>query len=349
MHEPTLTKSPAGDTPRGLVLMLHGGADRGTAPVDDRSLSWRRARWMMHEIQGRLHNEGLDVWLLRYRLKGWNLGHSELPSPVPDARWALDEVRRAHGSLPVVLLGHSMGGRTAVAVADDPSVTGVVALAPWLPKNEPIRPLAGKHLLAAHGTHDRITRFKDTRYYVLRARRRRCLGVPDRDAWPGPLHAARPPPVERLRDQQCRSFAANLDETQFVSSGGRMVPRTAAAESTRPRVEGEREAEILDAAVEILIEHGYDRLTMDAVALRAKASKATLYRRWTSKQTLVVDAVIRSKKSVDPAEVDTGSLRGDLIGTFCGHGGITERDSTLLLAAVITALHTDAEFAARVP
>jgi AcrR family transcriptional regulator len=121
--------------------------------------------------------------------------------------------------------------------------------------------------------------------------------------------------------------------------------RSATAESTRPRVEGEREAEILDAAVEILLEHGYDRLTMDAVALRAKASKATLYRRWTSKQSLVVDAVIRSKRAADPQEVDTGSLRGDLVATFCGHGGLTERDSTLLLAAVLTALHTDDAFA----
>jgi AcrR family transcriptional regulator len=123
-----------------------------------------------------------------------------------------------------------------------------------------------------------------------------------------------------------------------------MVPRST-AEAVRPRVEGEREAEILDAAVEILIEHGYDRLTMDAVAVRAKASKATLYRRWTSKQSLVVDAVIRSKKAADPQDHDTGSLRGDLIATFCGHGGLTERDSTLLLAAVITALHTDDDFA----
>jgi AcrR family transcriptional regulator len=124
-----------------------------------------------------------------------------------------------------------------------------------------------------------------------------------------------------------------------------MVPRAATAESVRPRVEGEREAEILDAAVEILIAHGYDRLTMDAVAVRAKASKATLYRRWSSKQSLVVDAVIRSKKCADPQDVDTGSLRGDLVATFCGHGGITEGETTLLLAAVVTALHTDQEFA----
>lgn len=124
-----------------------------------------------------------------------------------------------------------------------------------------------------------------------------------------------------------------------------MTSRATATESVRPRVEGEREAEILEAAVDLLLEHGYDRLTMDAVALRAKASKATLYRRWSSKAALVVDAVHRSKKAADPQDADTGSLRGDLIATFCGPTGMTESDSTSLLAAVITALHTDDEFA----
>ena len=170
MHQPSLTSLPLpgsngspGESLRGIVLMLHGGADRGSNPVDDRSLSWRRSRWMMSEISGRLHAGGMEPWLLRYSMKGWN------GTPVRDARWALDEIRRQHGDLPVVLLGHSMGGRTAVAVADDPSVMGVVALAPWLPRGEPVRALAGKHFTAAHGPKDRITRFKDTRYYVERA------------------------------------------------------------------------------------------------------------------------------------------------------------------------------------
>src|SRR3954470_6760096 len=59
----------------------------------------------------------------------------------------------------------------------------------------------------------------------------------------------------------------------------------------RPRVEGGREEEILDATVTVLAELGYDRLTMDAVATAAKASKATLYRRWSTKAELVVDAI----------------------------------------------------------
>ena len=60
----------------------------------------------------------------------------------------------------------------------------------------------------------------------------------------------------------------------------------------RPRVEGDREQEILDATLEVLGDVGYDRLTMDAVATRAKASKATLYRRWNGKVSLVIDALL---------------------------------------------------------
>ena len=67
----------------------------------------------------------------------------------------------------------------------------------------------------------------------------------------------------------------------------------------RPRVEGEREAQILDAAVVLLGQVGYDRLTMDAVAAQAKASKATLYRRWSTKAALVVDAILRGEITAD--------------------------------------------------
>ena len=69
------------------------------------------------------------------------------------------------------------------------------------------------------------------------------------------------------------------------------------AAQPRPRVEGDREDEILDATLDLLLEVGYDRLTMDAVARRARASKATLYRRWDGKPSLVVDAMVRAKQA----------------------------------------------------
>ena len=118
-----------------------------------------------------------------------------------------------------------------------------------------------------------------------------------------------------------------------------------AASKLRPRVEGEREDEILDACVDLLLEVGYDRLTLDAVAKKARASKATLYRRWESKGSLVVDALVRAKSAPEIGDHDTGSLRGDLLSTFCGNQGINE-SATQVMGAVITALATDPEFAA---
>ncbi|MFN8194614.1 MAG: TetR/AcrR family transcriptional regulator C-terminal ligand-binding domain-containing protein [Nocardioidaceae bacterium] len=111
----------------------------------------------------------------------------------------------------------------------------------------------------------------------------------------------------------------------------------------RPRVEGERELEILQSALDVLAEVGYDRLTMDAVAAKAKASKATLYRRWSGKADLVVDALVSTKPALEPP--DTGSLRGDLLASYCGRGGLDE-DTAATFASVITALGRDEEFAA---
>lgn len=123
-----------------------------------------------------------------------------------------------------------------------------------------------------------------------------------------------------------------------------MVPRHPCdGTPIRPRVEGDRELEILDATLEVLAEVGYDLLTMDAVATRAKASKATLYRRWNSKPELVVAAITcRKGESVVP---DTGSLRGDLLAAYCGSGGLDDRIFQSVLAAVFTAMVRDPDFA----
>ena len=82
-----------------------------------------------------------------------------------------------------------------------------------------------------------------------------------------------------------------------------------------------RECELLAVTLELLQEHGYDRLTLDAVATTAHASKATLYRRWPTKAELVMAAFVEGTRqvAVDP---DTGTLRGDLLRlaeSICAH------------------------------
>jgi AcrR family transcriptional regulator len=79
-----------------------------------------------------------------------------------------------------------------------------------------------------------------------------------------------------------------------------------------------RDAKILEATLEVLAEVGAAGLTMDAVAARAGAGKATIYRRWTSKADLAIDAIAHMKRNqVDIKHLpDTGTLRGDLLGLF---------------------------------
>ena len=73
-----------------------------------------------------------------------------------------------------------------------------------------------------------------------------------------------------------------------------------------------RETELLEVTLQLLQEHGYDRLTLDAVAARARASKATVYRRWPSKAELVLAAFIEGCRQV-AVHPETGTLRGDLL------------------------------------
>ena len=90
-------------------------------------------------------------------------------SPVQDARWALSQISREHPGVPVYLLGHSMGGLTALCVADDPQVEAVVALAPWLERSTPVEPVAGRRVLIVHGNEDRWTSPKNSLAFARRA------------------------------------------------------------------------------------------------------------------------------------------------------------------------------------
>ncbi|MFC3983503.1 TetR/AcrR family transcriptional regulator [Streptosporangium jomthongense] len=106
-----------------------------------------------------------------------------------------------------------------------------------------------------------------------------------------------------------------------------------------------REQAILTATIELLGEIGYQALTMDAVAQRARASKQTIYRRWRGKPELV-KAALDARDAVQVAEIpSTGTLRGDLLSaldTLCAQAD--DRYLTMM-TGLVHAMRTDAELA----
>jgi AcrR family transcriptional regulator len=103
-----------------------------------------------------------------------------------------------------------------------------------------------------------------------------------------------------------------------------------------------RERAILDAALELLRQVGYDRLSMDAVAERAHAGKATIYRHWSGKAELMADAVRRRKCDRLGISPDTGSLRSDLLATLAQLSASMTTDDAAIITGVISAMRTDA-------
>jgi AcrR family transcriptional regulator len=87
------------------------------------------------------------------------------------------------------------------------------------------------------------------------------------------------------------------------------MPARSSEGDFKSRLKRERLDEILATARSLLVERGYDSFTLDELAVRARCSKATLYRRWSNKSDLIVEVI--GSQIVD-AEPDTGSLRGDL-------------------------------------
>lgn len=146
-----ISKGGATTGVRGVVLVLHGGQEASKEPAT----VLYPAYWRMIPFTRNLRRvPHLAVWQLCNTYRGWNAPELD---PVADARRALEEIRRTHPDVPVALVGHSMGGRVALRVADDPRVVGVCALAPWTPEGEPVAQLAGRTVLIAHGDRDQTT------------------------------------------------------------------------------------------------------------------------------------------------------------------------------------------------
>lgn len=113
----------------------------------------------------------------------------------------------------------------------------------------------------------------------------------------------------------------------------------------RPRSEPARQA-IVAAATDLMLARGVSAVSVDAIAVQAGVSKATIYRWWPTKETLALDALYEQLAEPFPDPPDTGTLRGDLAALL---GGWTDRARRRpygrVIGALLTEAATDAAFA----
>jgi dienelactone hydrolase len=151
-----------------IVLVLHGGRSNSHGRAHRLRLTYRRMLPFARRLANAGAGRGLSVWMVGYRFRGWNGPDMDAKQ---DALWALDEAARRHPGTPVVLVGHSMGGRAALHAGGHPSVEAVCALAPWLDGADPVEQLAGRTVLIAHGDQERMTDPGQSYAFAMRAKR----------------------------------------------------------------------------------------------------------------------------------------------------------------------------------
>jgi pimeloyl-ACP methyl ester carboxylesterase len=207
VSEPYLELPDRTTAPRAAVLVLHGGKAKSSAPVEAGQLAVRRMQPFVRDLAAL--GDDLAVARLRYRVRGWNATGDDA---LADVAFALAAIDARYGGVPTVLVGHSMGGRSALRSAGHPTVRGVVALAPWLPGIEPVAQLAGRDVVVLHGTRDRTTSPRASARFVERAlpvaRRAECLWVP----WSGHGMLLRASTWQRLT---AAFVAAIVDDAPF--------------------------------------------------------------------------------------------------------------------------------------
>lgn len=153
--KPKLITTVVPDRPEAAVLVLHGGGSRrGNMMVSPAQLSVIR----MIPIARRVATVGrhrLAVFRLLNSRRGWDTTHT----PVDDVAWALELLSERVGhSLPIGLIGHSLGGRAALLAGGKDGVRSVVALAPFVYPEDAAADLSGRQVLVVDGSEDRIAR-----------------------------------------------------------------------------------------------------------------------------------------------------------------------------------------------
>lgn len=147
-----------------LILVAHGGKEESDKRVG--SVRPGLIRVLRFAEVGHKTAPEAAVGLLRYRLSGWN---GERADPAIDlvevVRSSRDQFRR------ILLIGHSMGARAVLRGAQELGVVGVLALSPWVPRDEPaLSPSAAPTVLVT-GSKDSKTPRLEARRYVERSRR----------------------------------------------------------------------------------------------------------------------------------------------------------------------------------
>lgn len=167
MTAPRVEVHPASGSPRGITLFCHGGTADSQTPPREQALSLVRMRAIERFVRQAAGERGITTQLLRYRVAGWN---GTAADAFVDVRWAIERIREEHGPvLPIVLVGHSMGGRAVLRAGGDEQVAAVCALAPWTPPEEPVHHLRDRTVTILHGRGDRWVPARLSADYAVRA------------------------------------------------------------------------------------------------------------------------------------------------------------------------------------
>lgn len=166
MSEPRLDAHPADGRTAAVALFCHGGTVASVQPPRERALSLIRMRAVEQFVSIAASGRGLTTYLLRYRVAGWN---GTAADAYADVRWGLERIRAEHGDVPIVLVGHSMGGRAALRAGGEPQVGTVCALAPWTPPGEPVTHLRDRTVAILHGRGDRWVPAAQSAEFAVRA------------------------------------------------------------------------------------------------------------------------------------------------------------------------------------
>lgn len=150
---PFLTLPDGRERPEAIALLLHGGAEHGFGRTSKASPPVLRMVAVARSIE-RVGRGRIAAAVLRDAVRGYN---DDARSPIHDAQWALARLRELYPGTPLALVGHSMGGRVALELADAEGVVSIVGMAPWIPQLYDVEPFLDRHTLMLHGRKDVIT------------------------------------------------------------------------------------------------------------------------------------------------------------------------------------------------